>query len=210
MPCAPLNSEDLANVLLACGNGPAAPRTRLAIALGCTTGFRASELLSLSIDDVFRSGKPRAHVAVARRNMKGSRRGRVAVLPSFVHPYLESWLRVLRRRGRANNQSPLFQSRKGAGKKSISYVQLYRDVRRALDNTSIDPLVPGTHTMRKTFAAEFFAAADRDLWLTQQALGHIDARSTVAYLQTDDAEVERITLDAWNPKPSALLSTKLP
>ncbi len=73
--------------------------------LGCFSGFRISELLSLTVGDVVEHGRIVKTVSVRRSNMKGSRGGRSISLNPKAKKALEPWLAQL---GDVLSSSPCF------------------------------------------------------------------------------------------------------
>jgi len=181
--CRPLSEGEIEDVL-ECFGGPFAHRDRLLFVLGCATGFRVSELLSLAIGSVWRSGRMRSEVRVSRKNTKGKKSGRTVPLCEAVDPFLRACLGARALAGPLEPREPLFISRKGAAR-PISRIQAYRILRDAFDAAGIDLSTPGTHTLRKTFASRVFESLHGDIFLTQHALGHKSPSSTLAYLSPD-------------------------
>lgn len=112
--CQPLSFEQF-DLVLNTFSGRSALRDRLLFVLGATTGFRISELLSLSVASVWSAGKPNKFVAVPRGAMKGRRESRSVPLPAAVHPFLRAWVAELALRGALSPACPLFLSRKALG-----------------------------------------------------------------------------------------------
>lgn len=194
--CRPLTSDELRDALAAF-SGRYAARDRLLLVLGVTTGFRVSELLSVSIGDVWRRGRPVQKIRVARASMKGRRQSRAVALAPFVRPFLADWLGQLALLGPLELESPLFTSRKGTGR-AISRVQAYRILSSAFLDADVDLPCNGTHTMRKTYAATVYEAMDHNIFKLQRALGHASPASTVAYLSFDETELDEVVCAAWS------------
>jgi len=193
--CRPLSPIEFEAVLKGF-SGPFEHRDRLLFVLGCTSGFRISELLSLTIGDVWRHGKPLQRIKVRRCNMKGKHSSRSVTLTPFAIPYLERWLGDLALRRTIEPTTPLFASRKGQ-ERSISRVQAYRLLTQNFAFTSLELPSNGTHTMRKTFAARVFEAVDRNIFLLQAAMGHASPASTVRYVAACTEEVDQAITSAW-------------
>ena len=86
----------------------------------------------------------------------------------------------------------VFQSRKGTNK-PISRIQYHRVIKEAVEVNGLKGKV-ATHSMRKTFAARVYEALDRDIFRTQQALGHRNINSTVQYLSFKEQDIEAAIL----------------
>jgi len=118
--CRPLSDEEVEQVAGAFA-GPWALRDRALFVLGCRTGYRITELLSLTVGDLLgpepataRPVGPEAiadRVTVARRRMKAKRQGRSVVIHPRARPPLAAWLEELRGRGLLAASTPVFCSR---------------------------------------------------------------------------------------------------
>jgi integrase len=97
--CRPLTDDEIARVLAALERDRYHARNHALLVLGCRTGFRISELLSLRLGDVWRDGKVLTEVEVARRYMKGKRRSRRLPLHEEARTALEPWIRELQAAG---------------------------------------------------------------------------------------------------------------
>lgn len=176
-------------------------RDRLLWVLGVSSGFRVSELLSLDVHDLFRLGKPVSYIKVRRQNCKGRDESRTVAMSPAVIPYLEQWLAELSVLGVLEQHTPLFVSRRkscgaadGAAARPlapISRVQAYRILAAAFRVAGLDMNSFGTHVMRKTFAARVYVALGENPVKLQKALGHRWISSTLAYINVDEAEIDR-------------------
>lgn len=109
--CQPLSFDEF-DLVLNTFSGPFQHRDRLLFVLGATTGFRISELLSLTVDSVWSRGHPNKIVGVRRNRMKGKHESRSVPLPEVVHTFLRSWIAELSLRNALAPDLPLFLSRK--------------------------------------------------------------------------------------------------
>lgn len=142
--------------------------------LGCKTGFRISELLSLKVKDVFQFGTINSHVTVRKCNVKKKTEGRTIILNKEAIEVLYEWIT----KSNLSNDDFLFKSEKGG---SIGRVQAWRILSGAYAECNLSGKL-GTHCMRKSFAEKMYKALDKDLIATQKALGHKSINSTVSYL----------------------------
>lgn len=154
--------------------------------LGLTTGFRASELCSLTIGDVTVAGKVRRTLTIARKRMKGRERSRTVPLLDEVRQHIGETIRDLNRRGFFAPDTRLFR---------MGRSHAYRILRACADNQGIRGNI-GTHSLRKTFAhnihQDFIARRAGGAYLdplleTARALGHRAVQNTVAYLPESTA-----------------------
>ena len=146
-------------------------RDRCLMVVGVRTGFRISELLSLTVDNVMQYGEIRDSVTVSRANMKGKICSRTVVLHHEAQAVLKEYLAAKT----LQPNDKLFP---------ISRVQAGRIIKDAARRARVGGKVT-THSCRKTFAKKVYNALDRDLISTQKALGHKSINSTVSYLSFD-------------------------
>jgi integrase len=181
----PLSDEE-ANLIEQSFRGRYAARDRALFVLGVRTGFRITELLSLTIGDVSQAGRIVDRITVARRNTEGKREGRTIPLHPQAKEALAAWLKEL---DGYPTDTFVFHSRKG-GNRAITKQQAGDIIRDALRANGIHDRGMGTHVMRKTFAKRVYLKTDRNLLKTQAALGHRNINSTVQYLAVDQDEVD--------------------
>lgn len=165
-------------------------RDRAIFVLGIRAGFRINELLSLNVSDVVNeSGAIVDSIRVRKASMKGKQESRVVPLHSECKEAIKAWLSECR----LGLTEPLFKSRfRGRLDDSV----FRKALKKASTRASIrDVHLVSTHSMRKTFAKKFFNACGRDIYLTQQALGHSHISITVKYLQEDKELVSNLILN---------------
>ena len=167
-------------------------REKALLTLGFATGYRISELLSLTIADVATNGVIHSYVTVTASHTK-TKQGRTVLLNSDAKKALSTLVTWLTEKGLANN-TPLFVSRKHVnGYAAISRQQahkLLKDLFAAIGefgNVS-------THTMRKTFAKAIYDATGGKIELVQIALGHAAITSTVSYLSFNTRDIDNAIL----------------
>lgn len=163
-------------------------REKALLTLGFATGYRISELLSLTVADIATKGVIHSHVTVKASNTK-TKQGRTVLLNSDAKKALSTLVSWLKAKGLDHN-APLFVSRKHVnGYAAISRQQahkLLKDLFAAIGefgNVS-------THTMRKTFAKAIYDATGGKIELVQIALGHAAITSTVSYLSFDTRDID--------------------
>lgn len=182
----PLSDQEVLSCLEALSRGPRPARDRALFALGVRAGFRISELLSLTIPDVYQLGRIVDRVSVARKSMKKKREGRTVILHPEAKTHLSVWIRELLATG--TTEGFLFRSREGVNR-SITRGSAHRIFVRAYADASINGKL-GTHAMRKTFAKRVYAKLGHDLIRTQKALGHADIKSTMSYLSFEEEDID--------------------
>jgi integrase len=189
--CRALSDEEIVRVCQSFG-GAYAARNKALFLLGVKTGFRISELLSLTVGDVWQHGQFVERVAVRRQHMKGKTQGRSVVLHAEAKAALAVWLMEMHRTGPVNADTPLFHSRKGSNR-PLRRGQAGHILRQAYEANAFTGMI-GCHGMRKTFGQKVYAATGRDLRATQHAMGHKSPASTAAYLAVDEQAIDAIIL----------------
>lgn len=184
----PLTDNEVRAVCEALGVGPYAKRNQALFLLGIRSGFRISEILSLTLGDVYQGGRMTDRVAVARRHMKKKLEGRTVMLHTEAQAALEAWIVELLKVGPSDPQTFVFRSREG-GNVAINRRSAWRVLVAAYAKCGLSGKL-GTHTMRKTFAKRIHAKLGKDLIKTQKALGHRNVNSTVSYLSFDEGEID--------------------
>jgi site-specific recombinase XerD len=164
-------------------------REKALLTLGFATGYRISELLSLTMADVVTNGVIHSHITVKASNTK-TKQGRTVLLNSDAKKALSVLVTWLKAKGLDHN-APLFVSRKHInGYAAISRQQahkLLKDLFAAIGefgNVS-------THTLRKTFAKAIYDATGGKIELVQIALGHAAITSTVSYLSFNTGDIDK-------------------
>lgn len=188
-------------------------RDQAAITLGINVGFRATELLSLNVGDVWQHGRMRACVTVARCRLKGGRGRRRKNISSRTVPLNDAAVAALQKylfsrfgSGSAAPLEPLFPSRFHGVR--LTRWRLNHLVKAVLAKAGVAGAEQfGTHSLRKTFAARIFSATGHDINLTRVALGHAQIGTTQRYLQVDDDDVVRAILFVGKKPPTTLPGT---
>lgn len=170
----PISNEDVERMLETID----LERDRVMLVLGCRTGFRVSELLSLRVQDVVQHGKIRNQITVQRRNTKCKIESRSVVLHPQARKYLDHYVK-----GKSPTES-LFP---------ITRQHAHRIIKGAADKAKVEGNV-SCGSMRKAFAKKVYLALGKDLINTQRALGHKNIASTAYYLHFDQDEVNKAIL----------------
>lgn len=191
--CRPLQDAEI-QAVLASFAGEYALRDRALFLLGVRSGFRISELLSLTLGDLIQAGRLVSRVAVRRRNMKKRLEGRAVLLHPEARAALQTWLGELAAAGHVAPETFAFRSRKGENA-PIGRVQAWRILNNRFEAAGLSGKL-GTHSMRKTFAARVYDRLGRDLLRTAAALGHRNINSTVQYLSFREEDIDAAILAA--------------
>lgn len=172
----PLTDEEYLQVL----NTLPSLRDQTLFCLGCRSGFRVSELISLTVRDVYQFSRILDRVSVARKNMKKKLAGRTVIL----HPQAKDYLLAYINESQLQPEEKLF---------NFTRVHAWRILKKTFDKLQLTGKL-GTHVLRKTFANKVYAALDGDLVKTQKALGHVSINSTVSYLSFNETEIDEAIL----------------
>jgi len=189
--CKPLTDKEIQGILKAF-KGKYATRDKCLFILGLKAGFRISELLSLTVGDVWQFGEAVDAVTVQRKNMKGKHRSRTVPLHIEAKQAIRSWIMELSELGYTDKESFLFQSQKSLNK-SINRQQAHNILKKIVNNNKIKGKV-STHSMRKTFAASMYDRLGGNIFKVKEAMGHISVNSTVSYLSFKQDEINNAIL----------------
>jgi integrase len=187
--CRPLSDSEIEAIK---GHTPDVRDKAILIALE-KTGYRANEIASLRIEDVFdfssQTLKPRIQVKVQYMKKKQGRRS----IP--LHPELRQaltiWLSKLQQSGFLRPGVPLWLSRKHVAKLyGLARETIWRIVRGAAIKAGVNPERVGCHSYRKSLAVKCWNLSNKNIMAVKEALGHKEVSSTQAYLDSimsDDA-----------------------
>lgn len=174
-------------------------RDGLLLRLGCATGFRISELLTLRVGDLYLGQEVRRELTIQRSSLKNGRgvhrkkiKSRRVVLGESIRQRLAEYLAITFGFIEPSPQQLMFGSRRRGrclGRKAYWKI-LYKAAERA--GLNVERI--GTHSMRKTFAAAVYLATGHDLLATQKLLGHQSPLTTASYLDVDEARLDRVVL----------------
>lgn len=167
------------------------PRDRALITTQWWTGFRISEILSLTLAHVMRDGALLPKIGIRPAHLKGGYGTTrwVPVLPELARA-LDRQIAWLARHYDLVPELPLFPSRQRDGDghvKSICRAQADTIIDVAFTHTGIvnDGRL-GTHSLRKTFARRVYENSGHDLMILKRALNHSDVVVTQRYLEVDE------------------------
>ena len=166
-------------------------RDKALFVLGLKTGFRISELLSLTWEQVY-SGQVLDRVKVRKCNTKGRKASRDVVL----HPLAKEAILAYASHAkefRSELTGPLFKSRTGC--QSITRYQAHKILKKAYHLAGLTGHV-ATHSMRKSFAKKVYQNLKYDLLATRDALGHSSITNTIKYLEVNQDAVDAAILAA--------------
>ena len=162
-------------------------RNKCLYILGKNTGFRISELLSITIGQVYKKD----FVKVARKNVKGQSESREVILNKEAKEAISEYLNSLES---LNMNGPLFVSRNGSGMKSLSRIMAHKVFKQAFEQAGLTGSL-STHSCRKSYAMKIYEASQHDLIMTSRALGHKRLATTINYLPVNQDKLNSIILE---------------
>lgn len=171
-------------------------RDRLLLILGCGTGYRITELLSLSVGQVWDGQLPRKDILVARRYLKGgagihcrSVRSRRVPLSTKIQEAVTGYMLSLR--DAPSLDAALFRADRSAAA-AMDRSSVFRMLARVAKACGVDSTRVSTHSFRKTFVARAYLASGCDIIKTQRIVGHSSPLTTARYLETDQNELDEL------------------
>ena len=183
----PLDNTEI-RLVSACFDGTFATRNRGLFMLGVSTGGRISELLSLTIGDVYQNGKPVTDLLFDRSIVKGGEISRAVPVNSDGRRAIEDLIAWHRERYNTTHKSrPLFPSRNGQGAKRMSRRTAHDVLKTAFVSAGLNGHL-ATHSLRKSFAQRLYDRTG-DIFAVQEMLGHKSVATTQKYLGVNYANV---------------------
>ena len=177
----PLDNDEIRRVSTCFTGNPYEARNRGLFMLGVSTGGRISELLSLTIGDVWQNRQPVSDLLFDKSIVKGgevsravpvNRDGRQAIAE------LVAWHRERYRTSRAYR--PLFPSRNRRGSIAMNRQTAHEILKKAFTAAGLNGKL-ATHSLRKSFAQRLYEESS-DIYLVQELLGHKSVATTQKYL----------------------------
>ena len=206
----PLDNDEIRSVST-CFTGTFAVRNRGLFMLGVSTGGRISELLSLTIGDVYQNGSAVSDLLFEKSVVKGgevsravpvNRDGRRAI-DELVEWHREKYKTIA-------SDRPLFPSRNRNGTVPMNRQTAHEILKQAFIAAGLNGKL-ATHSLRKSFAQRVYEQSG-DIYLVQELLGHRSVSTTQKYLGVNYATarqtVEAIALIA-EPDRTPLLSSSV-
>lgn len=156
-------------------------RDQALFVLGCKTGFRISELLSLTVSDVSqKDGTICDSVTVRRCNMKGKRSSRTVPVHRDAQMCIKTYIMAYN----LCTAARLFP---------ICRQYAWYIIREAALRANVQGAV-STHSMRKTLGMKVYIFTGNNVVAAQRALGHASLASTTHYLSIGQEEVDAAIL----------------
>ena len=207
----PLDNNEI-RLVSACFTGnPYEVRNRGLFMLGVSTGGRISELLSLTIGDVYQNRKAVTDLLFDKSVVKGGEVSRAVPVNTDGMRAIDELVRRHREQYRTVKASrPLFPSRNGHGRKRMTRRAAHNVLKDAFEAAGLNGHL-ATHSLRKSFAQRLYEQTG-DIFAVQEMLWHKSVGTTQKYLGVNYASVrdalQKMSLDAELLK-SGLLGTSL-
>lgn len=162
------------------------PRNLCLFTLGINTAYRASELLSLKIEDVI--GLSVGDVLDLKQSK--SKEYRQTIINNTVHDTIQNW--IIKHPKRHNLKAPLFLSQRRNKPLTVSAIStMVKDWCRSIDLAGNF----GSHSLRKTWGYHQRVTQGQSLTLISKAFGHASEKDTLRYLGLLPDEVGALYLD---------------
>lgn len=186
-------------------DGKFAQRDRGLFMLGVSIGGRISELLSLTVGDVWQNGNAVTDFQFDKSIVKGGETSRTIPVNSDGRQAIRdiiAWhtehFGVL---GIVDLTLPLIPSQKkhrGTHVYAVKRQAYHKILQKAFEKAGLNGKL-ATHTLRKTFAQRLYNTS-KDIYMVKELLGHKDVKTTQAYIGVDyqdaKAAVEAMSLTA--------------
>ena len=194
----PLDNNEIRQVS-ACFDGTFEARNRGLFMLGVSTGGRISELLSLTIRDVYQNGRAVTDLLFDRSIVKGGEVSRAVPVNVDGRAAIESLIDWHREHYKTIAPSrPLFPSRNKNGSVAMNRQTAHEMLKKAFQEAGLNGKL-ATHSLRKSFAQRVYEESG-DIYLVQELLGHRNVSTTQKYIGVNYATaretVEAIALEA--------------
>ena len=194
----PLDNTEI-RLVSACFTGTYEVRNRGLFLLGVSTGGRISELLSLTIGDVYQNRAAVTDLLFDKSIVKGGEISRAVPVNSDGRRAIEDLITWHREKyGKLNVKRPLFPSRNGQGEKRMSRRTAHDVLKAAFEAAGLNGKL-ATHSLRKSFAQRLYDQTG-DVFAVQEMLGHKSVATTQKYLGVNYASVrdalQKMSLDA--------------
>ena len=177
----PLYQDEIEKVLNSF-SGNYEMRDRNLFVLGIKTGMRISELLSLTVKDVWQYDQPVDMLSLRKQVVKGKQEARAIPLNKDAKKAireLQEWLST--QVVELTPDTPLFISQKSQkGNEPISRMQAHRILNEAFRKAGLTGKL-ASHSMRKSFGTRIYTAT-KDIMVTKELLGHANVNTTQKYI----------------------------
>ena len=193
----PLDNTEI-RLVSACFDGTFASRNRGLFMLGVSTGGRISELLSLTIGDVYQNGKAVTDLLFDKSIVKGGEVSRAVPVNTDGRTAIAGLIGWHREKYKTiASTRPLFSSRNKNGSVAMNRQTAHEMLKKAFQAAGLNGKL-ATHSLRKSFAQRVYEESG-DIYLVQELLGHRNVSTTQKYIGVNYATareaVEAMALD---------------
>jgi integrase/recombinase XerD len=188
----PITEEELPLILAQC-TGRYATRDRCLILMGAHTGYRISEMLSMTVDSVWDGHQVSDYVVVEKGFMKGKKRSRSMPLHDKVRTSVQEWLTEYLPGLDDITGRPLFPRQHT--RYAMSRSKAADMLKTAAGKAGLDTNRISCHSTRKHFALRMWESplVNRDMAKMAHLLGHANYSNTLRYLEFGN-ELEKAVL----------------
>jgi len=158
--------------------------------LGVSVGGRISELLALTIGDVWQNRQPVTDLLFEKDIVKGKETARMIPVNDDGQKAIKELIDWHRGRyGNISGKRPLFPSRKFGG--ALGRTQAHRILVTAFNHAGLNGHL-ATHSLRKSFAQRIYDASG-DIFLVKELLGHKSVNTTQKYIGISYSKMQAAT-----------------
>ena len=183
----PLDNDEIRRVST-CFTGTFQVRNRCLFMLGVSTGGRISELLSLTIGDVWQNRAAATDLLYDKSIVKGGEVSRAVPVNKDGRLAIEDLITWHRKQYNITyKHRPLFPSRNGQGTQQMSRRTAHDVLKTAFEAAGLNGHL-ATHSLRKSFAQRLYERTG-DIFAVQEMLGHKNVATTQKYLGVNYASV---------------------
>ena len=176
----PLDNDEIRRVSAAF-TGTFEVRNRGLFMIGVSTGGRISELLSLTIGDVYQNGRAVSDLLYSKSVVKGGEVSRAVPVNVDGRDAIEALIDWHREKYATLAPSrPLFPSRNKKGTVAVNRQSAHEMLKAAFMAAGLNGKI-ATHSLRKSFAQRIYEESG-DIYLVQALLGHRSVSTTQKYI----------------------------
>jgi len=192
----PLDNNEI-RLVSVCFDGTFKVRNRGLFMLGVSTGGRISELLSLTIGDVYQNESAVTDLLYDKSIVKGGEVSRAVPVNKDGRDAIDALISWQREQyGSTKGSRPLFPSRHKSGTVPMHRQTAHQMLKKAFIAAGLNGKI-ATHSLRKSFAQRVYEQSG-DIYLVKELLGHRNVATTQQYLGVNYADardaVEAIAL----------------
>ena len=185
----PLDNHEIRKVA-DCFDGTFKARNRGLFMLGVSTGGRISELLSLTIGDVYQNRAAVTDLLYDKSIVKGGEVSRAVPVNKDGRQAIQDLIAWHRDRYNTTHKNrPLFPSRNGQGTQRMSRRTAHNVLKQVFETAGLNGHL-ATHSLRKSFAQRLYDHTG-DIFVVQEMLGHRNVATTQKYLGVNYASVRQ-------------------